>query len=628
MCGILAVIVYNKKQLDNWIKKAPMLVKKLAHRGPDAERIEPYKNIILGHRRLAIIDLSDDGIQPLSVDDGKFIIIFNGEIYNYLEIREDLKKIGETFQTDTDTEVLLKAYKHYGFEFLSKINGMFSFIILDNEKEELIVVRDRFGIKPLYYSYIDGDLIFSSEIRPIAEMKNELKPDYSTIYDLAVFTSIDHSDRTFFHDIHRFPAGHYLKIQLNENKNSLQFERYWDLIAEIKTIRKNQEFKKRKLEDHISYVKKLFTEAVNFRLRSDVKVGSCLSGGIDSSSIVSTINQMIDDETRSNFETFSMVYGDWFEKSERKFIDEVTNLTKFKPNYTTPDIKKLNATIDHFLINQEEPVTSMSSIGQYYVMELAKKHGTIVLLDGQGADEILSGYLYLRGFYLYDLFRRFKWLKLLKEMWIMRKNRTTIKYFLAQFAPKFIMKNLRKDKYQKYFRKDFLKLHKQKTPPGLVNVRQPFHKMLKNLLDIKLPHLLRWEDKTSMAFSIEARVPFLDHNLVAYILALPSEYIVNKGVTKWIFREAMENVTPESILSRQDKIGFAVPEQKWVNDQKFEMINNFQKNPHKLIQEILDMNEVNSLFEKRKETPLNASDAKLLFILANLNRWFELFFSK
>ncbi|NHJ40558.1 MAG: asparagine synthase (glutamine-hydrolyzing), partial [Asgard group archaeon] len=590
MCGILAIVVNNQTHMDDWLKKAPKLVQKMAHRGPDAERIKTYKNIILGHRRLAIIDLSDAGIQPLSSDDGRFVIILNGEIYNYIEIREELLKIGENFQTETDTEVLLKAYKHYGKEVFNKINGMFSFIILDNEKEELLIARDRFGIKPLYYSFVNGDLIFSSEIRPILDIKGDIKPNYSMIYDLAVFTSIDHSDKTFFQKINRFPAGHYLLLTPKNISESIHFTKYWDLTSEIRKIRNDSNFTKRKLDEHISHVKQLFISAVNFRLRSDVRVGSCLSGGIDSSSIVSVINEIINDDTRNNFETFSMVYGEWFEKSERIYIDEVTNLTKFKPNFTTPNINKLNSTIDHFLENQEEPVTSMSSIGQYYVMELAKKHGTIVLLDGQGADEILSGYLYLRGFYLYDLFRRLKWLKLIKEMWIMRKDRTTIKYFFAQFVPKFILKSVRKSKYRKFFKKSFLKNYKQKTPPGIINVRKPFYKMLKNLLEIKLPHLLRWEDKTSMAFSIEARVPFLDHNLVIYILALPSEFIVNNGITKWIFRKAMESITPKSILSRQDKIGFAVPEQMWVNDQNFKMINDLQENPHKLMLERININ--------------------------------------
>jgi len=250
MCGIIAIIVKDPTRFDAWSKKAPKLVKLMTHRGPDAEGLETHNNIILGHRRLAIIDLSDAGIQPMASDDRRFFIILNGEIYNYLEIREELVEKGITFRSESDTEVLLKGYIHFGKEIFNKINGMFSFIILDTEKEEVLVARDRFGIKPLYYSNINGDIIISSEIRPIVEMLDDLQPDYSTIYDLAVFTSIDHSDRTFFQGIHRFPAGHYLALTQKNNYESLNFEKYWDLLVEIKKIRKNPNFKKRNFEEH------------------------------------------------------------------------------------------------------------------------------------------------------------------------------------------------------------------------------------------------------------------------------------------------------------------------------------------------------------------------------------------
>ncbi|NHK32595.1 MAG: asparagine synthase (glutamine-hydrolyzing) [Asgard group archaeon] len=628
MCGILAILVNDLTKKDYWKEKSSILVKKMSHRGPDAEKIEVYDYVILAHRRLSIIDLSDAGIQPLKTEDGRFAIILNGEIYNYIELREELKKLGETFSTETDTEVLLKAYRHYGIDILSKINGMFSFIIWDNEKEELLIVRDRFGIKPLYYSYIGDDLIISSEIKPILDVKENIKPNFSIIHDYSVYTSIDHSYETFFNDINSFPSGCYAKITKFNKTEPLQINQYWDLLTVIKRLRANPDFKKRTFEQHVSMVKKLFIDAVKFRLRSDVRIGSCLSGGIDSSSIVSVIHDMIDDETRKNFETFSMIYGEWFTLSEKNYIDEVTKLTKFNPNYTTPDITKINNAMNHFIKIQEEPVTSLSPIGQYFVMELAKQQGTIVLLDGQGADEILSGYLYLRGYFLFDLFRKFKFIRLLKEMWHMRKSKITMKYFFANFVPKFLIKSMRRSIYQKYFKKDFLKENKRKIAPGILNVRKPFHVMLSNLIKIKLPHLLKWEDRSSMAFSIEARVPFLDHNLVSYILALPSEYIVNKGVTKWIFRKAMNKITPETILSREDKIGFSVPELTWITDEKFKLINNLMKNQHSLLHKIINFDKLKPLFEKRANKNLSPEEAKFLFIIANLNKWFEIFFTE
>jgi asparagine synthase (glutamine-hydrolysing) len=187
---------------------------------------------------------------------------------------------------------------------------------------------------------------------------------------------------------------------------------------------------------------------------------------------------------------------------------------------------------------------------------------------------------------------------------------------------------LRRSNYKKYFRKEFLKANKRKIAPGILNIRKPFNVMLGNLIKIKLPHLLKWEDRSSMAFSIEARVPFLDHNLVSYILALPSEYIVNKGITKWIFRKAMNGITPESILSREDKIGFAVPELTWINDEKFELIDNLKKSQHKTLLEIIDFEKIKPLFEKRSKKIISPDEAKLIFIIANLNKWLELFFNE
>lgn len=632
MCGILAILTSEIENKKYWLEKIPQLLNKMSHRGPDAEKIETFNSVILGHRRLSILDLSEAGNQPMVSKDGRYSIVLNGEIYNYLEIREELIKKGHKFTTTTDTEVLLAAYAEYGIKIFELINGMYSFIIWDNEQQELLVARDRFGIKPLFYSRIGDDLVFSSEIKPINMMKKmrgkPLEPNHSIIFDFLIYSTVDHSNETFFKNIYRFPAGHYTIIQKGKMDKQFDLKQYWDLKEEIKQLKEKSEFKERTKQEHIDKVLQLFLDSVKLRLRSDVQVGSCLSGGIDSSSIVSVISKNLKGNLRNNFETFSMVYDEWFEKTEKNYIDLMIKTTGFKANFTTPSVTKIEDSFDQFLYYQEEPVTGLSPIGQFFVMELAREKGTTVLLDGQGADEILAGYKYLRGFFLFDLFKRFKIFKLLKELWTMKSDFTTLKYFFAQFFPKFILKFLRKQSFKDYLAGDFVKRFTTNIPRGLVNVRKPFSEMLINLLTIKLPHLLRWEDKSSMRFSIEARVPFLDHNLVKYILALPSEYIIKNGVTKWIFRDAMEDITPAEILERRDKIGFAVPEKTWLYAPEFTLFDDLKQNPHNELKKIIDMEKITNLSKKREEKKLTQKELKFLFCVACLNKWFTIFFNK
>ncbi|MHA1185408.1 MAG: asparagine synthase (glutamine-hydrolyzing) [Candidatus Heimdallarchaeota archaeon] len=626
MCGILAILMRNIENKSDWEEKVKKLLDKMAHRGPDAEKITKMNSIIFGHRRLAILDLSEGGIQPMTSHDGRFIIIHNGEIYNFIEIREELKKLGKEFHTDSDTEVILTGFSVYGFDFIKMMNGMFSFIIWDKEKEELIIIRDRFGIKPLYYAFIEDDIIFSSEIKPILSVKSDLKYNERMVYDYMTYSIIAHTNETFFEEVHLFPAGHYAVIT-KENKKSrnITFEKYWDIHSEVKDVKVDSSFKQRSTQDHIEEVKRLFFDSVKLRLRSDVVAGSCLSGGIDSSSIVSVVSELLEGDARSNFETFSMVYDTSFEKNEQMFSEMVTKKTHFHTNQITPTIDKINEVFDDFLVHQEEPVLGMSPIGQYFVMKLAKDCGTTVLLDGQGADEILAGYTTLQNNYFFELLRKLRWIKLTRALLKANKDNDAIRSFLRNFIPYFVRRNRQRKRMRLFLTDKFSQTGKNRKAPQHHNERKSLNKALIDRVLYHIPHLLQWEDRNSMAFSIEARVPFLDHNLVTYFLALPPSYKIRNGLTKWIFRESMKGITPGEILLRRDKIGFAVPENKWLYS-NLEIIEDLKTDLHKLLTKICKIDEIKNLLNKRENKILTTFEERMLFKIACLNKWFKLFF--
>ncbi len=627
MCGILAVIgSKNYPALDIFLDS----LDKMKHRGPDAVRTEKFlsnkysdQSIILGHHRLAIIDLSDNAIQPMSSIDNRFTIIYNGEIYNYIELREELLAQGEQFFSSSDTEVLLNGYKIFGKEILSKLNGMFAFIILDKQKEEIFIARDRFGIKPLYYSYYKEHLIISSEMKPIIQLREEkISPNNTLIWDFLNEGSLDRTDETFFKEIHRFPAGSYSIFEFNQK---LEFYKYWNLGKEVQNLKNSDGFNTKSCEEHIKTVQDLFIDAVRLRLRSDVSVGSNLSGGIDSSSIVSVVNMIISEEQRMNFETFSIAFDKTFSFSEEEFVKIITQNTMFKNHSYTPTVLDINKDFEKFIWHQEEPVGGLSAFGSYCVMRVASERGTIVLLNGQGADEILAGYFPLTAYYFFELFKKFHWKTFLTEI-RETKYKRSIKSFLIQLLPIYLHEKLvlRERGIRKYLNRDFIQKYSKRRLPSLWLRRNTLNSALQKNLTENFQHMLRFDERNSMAFSIEVRVPFLDYKLVKYLLALPSDYLIRKGTTKWIFREAMANITPQPILNRRDKIGFAVPETKWLKEDDLQFIANLKENNHYMLENYVDKTKVLNLYHNRKN--LKTSDIMFLFRVACLNTWLTLFF--
>ena len=597
MCGIAGIVSENfcNKSIINQIDNL------LSHRGPDdkgflflkpdnqinlTKNLDEFSNsnVILIHRRLAIIDLSPKGWQPMKDNSNSFFIVFNGEIYNYLEIKKELENLGYTFFSTSDTEVLLKAYIHYKENCLNKFIGMFAFAILDINNKKLFLARDFFGIKPLYYIYKPDLFAFSSEIKPLLTLLPTKKINKQKLYEYLANNLTDYNSDTLIQNIYQLESGSFLIVDFKNIKEiKIIKQRYYQpKIEEIKDITFNEAKNK---------VRELFFKNIELHLRSDVPIGACLSGGIDSSSIVSTIKYLY---PNIELHTFSFVV-DNFELSEEKYIDIVIKEKNVIGHKVRVKDNDLINDIDDLIISQDLPFGSTSIYAQYRVFRLIKENNIKVVLDGQGADEIFAGYdgyLYL---YILELIKKNKFLQALKFSYSLSKIRSPKR--ILNLALKLIKRKILFFLYPPKKQDNTLKL----IPPYLnkeefkdisfqylnhythhslnTNIKDLVKNELINTLFItSLPMLLRYEDRNSMRFSIESRVPFLTPEFIEFILSLPIKYILNtNGKTKYIFREALKGITPETILQRTDKIGFIPPEKRWLSNIKDYIINLIDK---------------------------------------------------
>ncbi|MCI5225317.1 MAG: asparagine synthase (glutamine-hydrolyzing) [Candidatus Electrothrix sp. AX2] len=538
------------------------------HRGPDAEGVFSDSCVVLGHRRLAIIDLSNDGKQPFASDDGRYQLIFNGEIYNYLELREDLSRHGWRFRTKTDTEVLLKAYQHYGEDCLQRFNGMFAFAIYDVLQKHLFLARDRMGIKPLYYTILDSALYFASEIKALCSIPALSKAvNYQAFFDYLVFNRTDIYDETFFCDIKRIPKGCHALF----DQEGLHIQQWWHpetFLTEI-TGEPDREKIYRDIEE-------LFISSVRLRMRSDVPVGSCLSGGLDSSVMIGALFQHFN--PKPNYPTFTASFPG-HPIDETAYIDSLNHQYTFQNIRTYPNADKAYKSLKDFLYANDEPTTNSSFFSQYEVMQLAKKNGVTVLLDGQGGDENFAGYQYFHGFHLYGLLRQKKGIRLTSELAksILRKQHVSVyQTLLFQLLPDMLRKKALL-KALPYIEEDFFReyIEHSKIYNDFFNV-SGLNQSLVRHFQYKLEHLLRMEDRNSMAFSLEARVPYLDYRLVEYVLGLPESLKIQDGETKYLQKKALGKYTISEILDRTDKIGFGTPGDEWMLTDKWQRLT--QKN--------------------------------------------------
>jgi asparagine synthase (glutamine-hydrolysing) len=540
----------------------------IAHRGPDGKAIwrNEKGNILLGHRRLSIIDLSAAAAQPMHYLN-RYTIVHNGEIYNYIELRELLEDKGYTFQSKSDTEIILAAYDLWKEDCLKFFDGMFAFAIWDEKEEQFFAARDRFGEKPFYYYENERYLFFASEMKALWAIGVEKNIEEKMLLNYLSLGHVQNSankEQTFFKDIYSLPPAHFFQYKPASQK--LLIKKYWRIDKEIKI--------NITADDAIEKFTQLFNDSIKKRLRSDVTIGTSLSGGLDSSAIVSTVQEL--KYKTHELKTFSAVFPG-FEKDETVFINLLTSGLRL-PNYTTaPVADSLIKDFETLCYHQEEPFQSSSVYAQYKVFELARQHQVKVLLDGQGADETLAGYHKYIPWYLQEVLSRHKLGAAQKEKKALLNNDISfnwgLKNYFAAFLPMHAAMQLEKNEYlttihQPDINPEFLKLQRGKAWEG---IHKPIVTKLNDILhfnaiEMGLEELLRYADRNSMAFGREVRLPFLDHKLVEFIFSLPSNLKIHEGWTKWLLRKAMDKKLPAAIAWRKEKIGYEPPQQLWMEN--------------------------------------------------------------
>lgn len=559
MCGIAGFYGFKNEEL---IKK---FSKQLKHRGPDGEGFYLRDDVTLLIRRLAIIDVKG-GDQPIYNEDKTVVVVYNGEIYNYRELRAELETKGHTFKTHADTEVIVHGYEEWGETCFDKFNGMFGVALYDSKSKKLILARDHFGIKPIYFAYVEGSsakdvsLIFSSEIKPIFNSGLIKKqPNEKILYRYLKFRVHDDTEETFFDGIYRLMPGEMMVIKNGTAKRSY----YSNLKEELIQLSKKRTEKFN--PDMVTEFKAKLQEAIRRRLIAEVPVGTCLSGGLDSSTVVATANAMLHDKAAEaeslgdKQKTFSAVFPG-SSNDEESYIDElIKSVKKIQPYKVQPKPEEFFNDLEDFIRTQEEPTISTGPYAQYKVMQTAQGKVT-VLLDGQGADEMLAGYLPYYFVYLRQLRRQGKFLTFFNEL--IQSKDVVLKYFLRS-------RRAKRDSFTNMnvmLQKDFASQFKKET--FQVESRNLKQRLIEDIFHNSLQSLLRYEDRNSMRFSIEGRVPFLDFNLVRYIFSLPDEAIISKGWNKNILRLAVRGLLPERIQLRRNKIGFTTPENEWFTRMK------------------------------------------------------------
>ncbi len=570
MCGINGILYFNSnysgKPVSFFENNIQRMNSEIIHRGPDGEGIFINYPVCLGHLRLSIIDLSDNANQPMFNEDNTVVIIFNGEIYNYLELIPELKSKGHVFKTRSDTEVIIHAYEEYGYDCVKKFNGMWAFAIYDLKRKILFASRDRLGVKPFYFYNGNDHFIFSSEIKAILKINQIREANHGKVFDYLSYGYKTSNGETFFKDIHELEPAHNIII---ENKE-IKLTKYWELKNKIVT----DDYKNDELR-HLLY------DSVKLRFRSDVPVSILLSGGLDSTIIAKITDELIENNELNENEVtaFSAVFPG-FIYDESKYVDEfLTTCNHIESKKITPSDENLLSSINDFIYGMGEPVFSTTSFAHYTLMKEIKKHNVKVVMNGQGSDEAWGGYdRYITGYFLLDLLltRPHKFLSQMNH--ISDKMKYSYKYILAQ-----TIKAILSRRYASYLRSKY----REKVTDTLSDdffrnnynyFRNPdYRKFSSNNLSGYMKYniqyqgfnqILHYEDHSSMQSSIEMRSPFIDYRIIELAFTAPSIVKIDKGITKKILRELFKDKLPSSIINNYRKIGFMTPFENWMDKNK------------------------------------------------------------
>ncbi len=600
MCGIAGIIN------DRGIKEKDRCLLEtmsgcMKHRGPDGKGIFFDTKVGLAHRRLRIVDISDKGYQPMTYMD-RYTVTFNGEIYNYIELKAVLSEKGYSFYSGSDTEVLLACYDYYGKDCVKMFNGMWAFMIYDNLCNTVFLSRDRYGVKPFHYYIGDGYALFASEVKALlCDGRIERIANDELIFDFLADSLLDHTNQTFFQNIYKVPPASIATIDLNKPIREVVFEQFYDVDF-------SKVDEKLRFEEAKEAFQHLFEDSIEKRLRSDVPVGTCLSGGLDSSAIVTAVYKAFLEKNKEQH-TFSFLPDD--EKiSERGHIEEVLQGKDIVSHFVNDVDFKMEKEFLHLVDAQEEPFRTMSMFAGYLVYKAARKHGIIVLLDGQGADEILCGYRKARIYNIRQLVANRHYLAAAKEFFLSVSQAGTTSSMKADLEKVKKIFNRSGAYKSRYLKQDFLKAHVSKNIYGTGNFQNTDVKL------ISLPVLLRYVDRNSMAASVESRLPFLDYRFVDLCAAMPLSMKIKNGYSKYIMRNALD--IPAPIKRERNKFGFAVPETMWIKKYGGFFKSFFEKGRFKADKYI---NRENVL--KEWDNLVDGVDKNLLFRMISVAAWME-----
>ncbi|VDG72435.1 asparagine synthase [Clostridium carnis] len=610
MCGISGFV--NKKLKDMSLDKILKdMTKSIEHRGPDGEGYYIEKKFGLGHRRLSIIDLNKNANQPFISE--RYSLVFNGEIYNYKDLKKELKEY--KYLTNSDTEVILAAYDKWGKDCVKYFRGMWAFILYDKNDKIFFCSRDRFGIKPFYYYDNEEYIAFASEIKQFIKLPNwRAIGNKARIHDYFIFSALDHTDETLFKNVRQLLPGHNLIYNLKLNKFTI--EEYYNIRNNLNRDVSNNNFKD------------LIKQSIEEHMISDVSLGACLSGGLDSSTIVVLMNKIL--EERNDYrkiETVSSCFEDR-RYDEQEYIDEVNKAIDAKSYKVFPRYEELFENLDDIIYFQDEPFATTSIFAQWNVFREAATNNIKVMLDGQGADEQLAGYFSFYIAYFNELFLKMEFSKLDNEINkfmnnydFLSKKQIFDRGFRMQLGS---LKDIIKEKMSREgrFSKPIFDLYYEYYEKFNSSIRSIKDFSIYQINNCNLLQLLHYEDRNSMMFSVESRVPFLDHRLVEFVLLSESEEKIKNGMTKVMLRDGMKGILPEKIRNRKDKMGFMTPESIWIRKNR-KILKMYFEEGCIFLDEMIDKKVALEWFDEQMKNDKNI-DSTIWRIIC-LSRWIKIF---